>query len=56
MSILQKLKKNSKIKESEILADSKFFSEKDMISTSVPIINVALSGRLDERVWQQRAR
>jgi len=47
MSILQKLKKNSKIKESEILADSKFFSEKDMISTSVPIINVALSGRLD---------
>jgi RecA/RadA recombinase len=46
-SILQRLKKNSKIKESEILADSKLFSEKDMIPTSVPIINVALSGRLD---------
>jgi RecA/RadA recombinase len=47
MSVLQKLKKNSRIKESEILADSKFFREKDMIPTSIPIINVALSGRLD---------
>lgn len=47
MSILQKLKSNSTIKESDILAKSKFFTKKDMISTSVPIINVAFSGRLD---------
>jgi RecA/RadA recombinase len=47
MSILDKIRKNSTIKDSAILADSKFFTKKDMIPTSVPIINVALSGRLD---------
>ena len=47
MGILDKIKKNSSIKESAVLTDSKFFTEKDMIPTSVPIINVALSGRLD---------
>lgn len=47
MSILEKIKKNSSIKESAILSKSKFFTEKDMVSTSIPIINVALSGRLD---------
>jgi len=47
MSIMDKLKKNSKVKESEILADSKFFNEKDMVQTSVPMLNVALSGSLD---------
>ena len=47
MSIMDKLKKNSKIKESSVLADSKFFTEKDMIPTPVPMINVALSGSID---------
>ena len=47
MSILEKLKKNSSIKESAILSKSKFFTEKDMIPTAIPIINVALSGALD---------
>lgn len=47
MSILDKIKKNSSIKESAILSKSKFFTGKDMIPTSVPIINVALSGKLD---------
>ena len=47
MSILEKIKKNSSIKESSILSKSKFFTDKDMIPTSIPIINVALSGRLD---------
>ena len=47
MSILDKIKKNSSIKDSAILAKSKFFTDKDMIPTSVPIINVALSGKLD---------
>ena len=47
MSILDKIKKNSSIKESAILSKSKFFTDKDMIPTAVPIINVALSGKLD---------
>jgi len=47
MSILDKIKKNSSIKDSAILSKSKFFTQKDMIPTSVPIINVALSGKLD---------
>ena len=47
MSIMDKLKKNSKIKESDVLADSKFFNEKDMVATDVPMMNVALSGSVD---------
>jgi RecA/RadA recombinase len=47
MSILDKIKKNSSIKDSAILSKSKFFNQKDMIPTSIPIINVALSGKLD---------
>ena len=47
MSMLEKLKKNSTIKDTSILANSKFFTKKDMIPTTIPVINVALSGRLD---------
>ena len=47
MSLLDKLKKNSTIKETEILNKSKFFAKKDMIQTSVPMMNVALSGSLE---------
>lgn len=47
MSILDKIKKNSTIKDTAILSESKFFTTKDMIPTQIPIINVALSGRLD---------
>ncbi|MEK9700024.1 MAG: hypothetical protein VW270_29865, partial [Candidatus Poseidoniales archaeon] len=47
MSILAKLKSNTTIKESDILADSKFFTKKDMIPTEIPVVNLALSGRLD---------
>ena len=47
MSIMDKLKTNSKIKESQILAESKFFTEFDMVPTDVPMINVALSGSMD---------
>lgn len=46
-ALLDKIKKNSTIKDSAILAQSKFFTKKDMISTAIPAINVALSGRLD---------
>jgi hypothetical protein len=47
MGILDKIRKNTTVKDSAILADSKFFTKKDMIPTSIPVINVALSGRLD---------
>jgi RecA/RadA recombinase len=47
MSLLDKIKKNSTIKHAAILSKSKFFTEKDMIPTSIPMVNVALSGRLD---------
>ena len=47
MSIMDKLKKNSKIKETQVLDKSVFFSEKDQVATHVPMINVALSGDPD---------
>ena len=47
MSIMNKLQKNSKIKDTAILSDSVLFSEKDMIPTDVPMVNAALSGSLD---------
>ncbi len=47
MSLLDKIKKNSTIKDSAILARSKFFAAKDMIQTKIPVVNVAFSGDLD---------
>lgn len=47
MSLLEKLKKNSTIKDAAILSKSKFFAAKDMIQTSIPAMNVALSGDLE---------
>lgn len=47
MSIMDKLKKNSKLKNTEVLSESKFFNEKDMVPTDVPMVNVALSGSID---------
>ncbi len=44
---MDKLRKNSKIKTTEVLSESKFFTEKDMVSTDVPMVNVALSGSID---------
>jgi RecA/RadA recombinase len=44
---MDKLKKNSKIKDTAILSDSVLFAEKDIIPTDVPMINVALSGDID---------
>ena len=46
-SLLQKLKKNSKIEFTSELDKSKFFTTKDQVPTAVPMVNVALSGRLD---------
>jgi len=47
MSLLDKLKKNSTIADTAILAHSKFFAAKDMIQTHIPVVNVAFSGDLD---------
>lgn len=47
MSVMDKLKKNSKLKHTEVLSESKFFNEKEMTSTAVPMVNVALSGSID---------
>lgn len=46
-SIMDKLKKSSRVKETNVLAESKFFTDKDSIPTDVPMINAALSGSID---------
>ena len=47
MSLMDKLIKNSTIKQTSPIMDSKVYGKKDMCPTSVPMINVALSGRVD---------
>lgn len=47
MSLKEKLINNSTISYTSTLTDSKIYSKKDMISTPVPMINVALSGQID---------
>lgn len=47
MSLREKLLKNSTIDLTDTLDNSKVFAKKDMIPTTVPMINVALSGSVD---------
>jgi RecA/RadA recombinase len=47
MSLINRLIKNSTISETAILTESKIYGKKDMITTSVPMVNVALSGSVD---------
>ena len=47
MGIMDKLKKNSKIKTTDVLSDSIFFQEQDVVTTDVPMVNVALSGDIE---------
>jgi len=47
LSLINRLIKNSTIDQSSILTESKIYNRKDMITTSVPMVNVALSGRID---------
>ena len=47
MALLDKLMKTTRVKGADILSDSKFFSEKDLTSTPVGMVNVALSGSID---------
>lgn len=46
-SLMDRLKKTSKIPETSVLTDSKFFQNREKTPTPVPMINVALSGELD---------
>ena len=46
MSLMAKMKKNSKLKDTEVLTNSKIFT-KVSCATDVPMLNVALSGSLD---------
>lgn len=47
MSLMEKLSKAGSIKAASMLADSAIFAEKDVVQTKIPIINVAMSGKLD---------
>lgn len=46
-SLMEKMAKNSTIKLTAPLLDSKVYGKKEMSPTPVPMINVALSGRVD---------
>ncbi len=50
MSLKAKLLKNSTIKETSILTDSIIYNNKVETPTTVPMINVGLSGKVDGRV------
>ena len=47
MSLIDKLKKTSTVKATEVLSESKLFNKKDMCPTEIPIVNVALSGTIE---------
>ena len=47
MSLLEKIKKNSTIKNVSTLSKSVYFTEKDMVQTKIPALNIALSANLD---------
>jgi RecA/RadA recombinase len=46
-SIMDRLKKTSTVKASSIVSESQFFEAKDLTSTPVPALNIALSGDID---------
>jgi hypothetical protein len=46
-SLLERMKSTSKIKQSAIMTESKILKQSDPIPTSVPMMNVALSGSMD---------
>lgn len=46
-SLLERMQKSGAVKHTSVLNKSTFFNTKDSIPTEIPIINIALSGRLD---------
>jgi hypothetical protein len=47
MALLEKLKKSSKLSGTQVLSESDFFTHNELTPTAIPMINVALSGRID---------
>lgn len=47
MSLLDKMLKAGSIKAASVLSESAFFNKKDLITTDLPILNIAFSGELD---------
>ena len=47
MSIMDRLKKTSTVKASATISESQFFEAKDLTTTPVPALNIALSGDVD---------
>jgi RecA/RadA recombinase len=47
MSLLERMKSTSKIKLASIMSESKILNQSDPVPTSVPMINVALTGKFD---------
>lgn len=45
--LMDRLKAAGSIKTANILEDSVFFNKKDMITTNIPALNIALSGKID---------
>lgn len=45
--LMDKMLKSTKIKGADILTDSVLFTDKEVIQTAIPLINIALSGDLD---------
>jgi hypothetical protein len=45
--LMEKILKNSTTKHAAMLYDSVMFKDKDIISTDIPVINIAFSGELD---------
>lgn len=45
--LMDKLLKSTKIKDADVLTDSKLFTGRDTITTEIPLINIALSGDLE---------
>ena len=46
-SLLEKMQKSGAIKHTSVLSKSTFFNVKESVPTDIPIINLALSGRVD---------
>lgn len=44
--LLERLQKNSTIKESALMSETKFFTNKENVPTAVPVLNIALSGSI----------
>ena len=47
MGLLEQLKKNSTIDETDILSKSKVYNDKEVISTPCPAVNIALGGSIE---------